>query len=265
MTLPTPQPFFLPGGPTGCLLIHGFAGTPAEMRGLGAHLAAQGHTVLGVRLAGHTGSPEDLAATRWHDWLASAETGFQDLRAHCARVVVVGFSMGGALALLLARRRQFERLALLATPLRLQGDWRLQFLPLARYFVPWYYPLEQANFTDPFLQQRIREFLPDADLTNPTTQQAIRRSIKISVGAIAELQHALHRAAASLPHITLPSLIMHGCNDEVAHPQNATDIMHRLGSTTKELVWWESTSHQLLVVGPHRQAIYERVAAFVTQ
>src|SRR5437764_946463 len=47
------QPFRIRGGTRGCLLIHGFAGTPPEMRGLGEYLAAAGYDVMGPLLAGH--------------------------------------------------------------------------------------------------------------------------------------------------------------------------------------------------------------------
>ncbi len=47
---------------TGCLLLHGFTGTPKEMRMLGDSLASDGHTVLAPRLFGHATDPEDYAA-----------------------------------------------------------------------------------------------------------------------------------------------------------------------------------------------------------
>ena len=47
------EPFLLPGGSKGVLLIHGFTGSPSEMILLGNYLYRQGYTVLGVRLAGH--------------------------------------------------------------------------------------------------------------------------------------------------------------------------------------------------------------------
>ena len=51
------EEFFLPGTNGGAvLLIHGYTGTPAEMRPLGDYLQQLGYTVLGVRLAGHGGA-----------------------------------------------------------------------------------------------------------------------------------------------------------------------------------------------------------------
>ena len=59
LIMPTAEPFFFPGGPTGCLLVHGFTGTPKEMRWLGEHLVSQGYAALGVRLAAHATRIED--------------------------------------------------------------------------------------------------------------------------------------------------------------------------------------------------------------
>ena len=61
MILPGAEPFFLPGGKRGVLLIHGFTGLPAEMLLLGQYLNMRGYTVLGVRLAGHATTVEDMS------------------------------------------------------------------------------------------------------------------------------------------------------------------------------------------------------------
>ena len=42
------EPFFLPGGNKGVLLVHGFTGMPSEMLLLGRSLQEQGYTVLGL-------------------------------------------------------------------------------------------------------------------------------------------------------------------------------------------------------------------------
>ena len=94
LILPTAEPFFLPGDDTGCLLVHGFTGTPKEMRWLGEYLNAAGRSVLGVRLAGHATSLDDMARTRWQDWLASVEDGIGLLSGVTKRIFVLGLSMG---------------------------------------------------------------------------------------------------------------------------------------------------------------------------
>jgi carboxylesterase len=91
----------------GAVLVHGFTGTPYEMRLLGEHLAAHDFAVEGPALAGHGPDPErPLRDARWPDWIASAEAALA--RAHTrtpsGRVAIVGLSMGGLVALEIARR-----------------------------------------------------------------------------------------------------------------------------------------------------------------
>src|SRR5271156_4460014 len=89
--------FFFPGSGVSALLIHGLTGTPYEMRFLGERLAAAGVRVRGVRLAGHAATPEDLAATDYHDWYESVAGGFEQLRSFGDPVVVAGLSLGAVL------------------------------------------------------------------------------------------------------------------------------------------------------------------------
>ena len=92
------EPFFGLGdgtnGSVGCLLIHGFTGTPFEMRGLGEWLAGEGYTVLGPRLTHHGTTAADMNRSRWWDWYYSALDGWHLLNQICDEVVVVGLSMG---------------------------------------------------------------------------------------------------------------------------------------------------------------------------
>jgi carboxylesterase len=103
LIVPGGESFLLPGGPTACLLVHGYTAFPEEMRELGDHLAAGGCTVLGLRLPGHGTHPRDLARVRWTDWVAAIEDGIAIVRS-CERVVLVGQSLGAAAVLVAAAR-----------------------------------------------------------------------------------------------------------------------------------------------------------------
>jgi carboxylesterase len=104
----TAEPFFLPGSDentkTGCLVTHGFTGSPKEMRWLGEYLNRQGYTVCGMRLAGDATRLEDMVRARWQDWLLSVEDGINLLRSCTDQVCLLGLSMGGVLSLTAATR-----------------------------------------------------------------------------------------------------------------------------------------------------------------
>ena len=91
-------PFF-PGGRIGFLLVHGLAGTPAEMKILGKRLNRYGFTVLCPQLAGHCASEEELITTCWSDWSRSVEDAFDALSRHMDAVFVGGLSAGAVLSL----------------------------------------------------------------------------------------------------------------------------------------------------------------------
>ena len=92
------------------------------MRDLGQYLAAEGRTVLGVRLPGHGTSPEDMVNTRWGDWLAAVEDGWNLLQGQTERIILVGLSMGGVLSLLSASRLPVNGVVAMSTPYELPSS-----------------------------------------------------------------------------------------------------------------------------------------------
>jgi carboxylesterase len=103
--LPGAGTFYFEGSEVGCLLIHGFTGTPQNIRPLGDFLARRGLTVLGPRLTGHGMTVEDFEKSGPEDWIATTEWGLEQLRQTCSSVFVIGISMGGTLALHLGATR----------------------------------------------------------------------------------------------------------------------------------------------------------------
>jgi len=72
------------------------------MRPLAVRFAEDGHSVELPLLPGHGTKIEDLVPTRFDDWYRAASAAYLELAGRCERVVVVGLSMGGTLATILA-------------------------------------------------------------------------------------------------------------------------------------------------------------------
>lgn len=99
------EPFSADGGPDGVLVLHGYTGNPSTMRPLAEAIARVGYAVECPRLPGHGTVIEDLLPTTWADYAAAALAAYDALARRADRVAVVGLSVGGALASLVAESR----------------------------------------------------------------------------------------------------------------------------------------------------------------
>jgi carboxylesterase len=157
--LSTALPRSLPGGKAGALLIHGFTGTPRDLADLGGRLQSSGLSVSIPRLPGHGTNGRDFLQSGWRDWLRASVDAYADLRARCDTVHIVGFSMGGIIAVLLAAQFPVSRLVLLAPALRTRNP-ILVFTPFIKLFVRrmrWPYT-PREDFNDPDYAALAREY-----------------------------------------------------------------------------------------------------------
>src|SRR5436309_2281706 len=106
--------------PLGVLILHGFTGSRATVEAIVPRAEALGLPWRLPQLRGHWTRPEDLVGVTYADLLGDAAAALAELRAVTQRVVVVGLSVGGLLALNLAldHASDVEGLAVLAPALR---------------------------------------------------------------------------------------------------------------------------------------------------
>src|SRR5512140_677122 len=96
--LPGAEPFWYEGNDVGCLLVHGFTGTPYEMRGLGEWLSTHyQYTISGPALDGHATHIGAMLETDWRDWYHSVDEAYLALKSRCAQIFCIGLSLGGLL------------------------------------------------------------------------------------------------------------------------------------------------------------------------
>ncbi len=241
--IPGAEPFMFPAGKAACLLVHGFTGTPKEMRWLGEHLHREGFTVFGVRLAGHATRLEDLYRIRWRDWLASVEDGWHLLRsAGHDPIVVMGLSLGGVLSLLLASAFPVAGVVAMSTPYRLPPHPLLPFLrPLSRVM-------------------RTMAKGPD-DTRDKEAQKEHIAYPALPVYGLAELRDLLALFRERLPQVRVPVLVIHSRGDQAVSPENALHIFEALGSEDKALLWVENSGHPI-TVEPDRETVFHAAAQF---
>ncbi|MHA6259833.1 alpha/beta hydrolase [Sporosarcina sp. CAU 1771] len=99
---------------TGVLFIHGFTGGPFEVEPLVKYMQEKTEWLIEVPILPGHGVTLDLANTSAESWMMEAELAMRKLQAEADRVVVVGFSMGGLIAMYLSLRYPIEKLVLLS-------------------------------------------------------------------------------------------------------------------------------------------------------
>jgi carboxylesterase len=264
MTVAKDHSFTIPGGRTGVLLVHGLCGTPTEMRFIANGLAREGYTVHCPQLAGHCGSREDLTATSWRDWYASALNGLNQLSKVCDTVIVGGLSTGAVLALKLAAEHpdRVHALALYSPTLWLNGR-----------HIPWYAKLFRIvtfrafaslfDFPAPLefgiKDARLREFIKKA-LAAPGAPLVPFATPGI---AVLERRRLVESVLGDVAAIRQPVLILHPREDDYADLSNAAYLQKELAGPV-ELVVLDDSYH-LVTIDRQRGVVLERTAAFVAK
>lgn len=121
------------GGRRAVLGLHGFAGYPGELSLPASVLHKEGYSVFVPRLPGHGTNSDDFNTTTHRDWIRKAVDAYEDLKAVYDQVYVMGHSMGGLLALLLAENFPVEKLVLFAPAVCISAK-GFSLLPLISYF-----------------------------------------------------------------------------------------------------------------------------------
>jgi len=245
--------FFRGRSPIGCLLIHGFTGTPYEMRYLGERLNEAGHTVRGIRLPGHATLGGDLYQAGWREWYGEAVNGVDDLLVLGLPVVAIGISMGSLLALRLAAERADAvcRVAALA-PAIVLGDRRLhRTAPLLRAMAP-LLPVRWA--ARPKLGSDIAD--QDARSIHPLFPMPLR--------GMAELDALQQSVRPLLPRITQPALVLHGRLDAATPLMNVEILLRELGSKQITKRVFDRSAH-ILTVDAEKDEVATEVARFVAE
>lgn len=232
----------------GVVLVHGFMAAPRELAELAEYLGREGLWVAVIRLKGHGTSPEDLARRSSDDWRESVDCGYAALQLVCARVVVVGFSLGGGLALdAAARNRDVAGVVAVSPPLRLQNFFS-RFAP----------SLDKWNrlMTAVHYKKGKREFL---EIVNEHPHINYHR---LPVAALAVMELFMKELEEQLPQIMIPALIIQSQGDPVVDPEGTRQLFDRLGSPRKKHLVFEFSRHGILM-GEGSDKVHHAIGAFI--
>ncbi len=242
------DPFEMRGDGRGVLCIHGFTGSPYEMRGLGEALARRGMPVRGLAVPGHATRIEDLYEKTWRDWVEGVTAEYDALAGRCDRVAVVGQSLGGLLALYLATRRAPAAVVSLAAPLWLEG----------------FGGVVARALTKGPLAGRVRTLpkLGGSDVRDPAVRAENPCYRGFPVAALGELLAFMDVVDVALPQVRAPLLVMHATQDHTAPVASARRIVARAGSRERPALTILPESYHLISCDVERDRVAAEVGAW---
>jgi len=237
------QPFHWLAGCPAALLVHGFPGTPAELRPLARSLVEIGWTVQAPLLPGFGPEIDTLPQRQAAEWVGAVRAALVELQRQHRPVLLVGYSMGAALALQVAAAQPPSGLVLLAPFQRLGNRWQRLVGFLLKPFFRQIKPFQKTDFADPQVRRGISNFFAGLDLDDPNIQQSLRE-LTVPVSILEQVQRVGRSATAQARQVRTPTLTIQGTQDEVVDLAGSRKLLQALGGPVQymELV----AGHDLL-------------------
>jgi esterase/lipase len=259
------EDFWMEGGKPAAIVVHGFPGTPDEMRSFAAALHAQGWSVRGLLLSGHGAAIRTLFQHRVSEWTEEIRTAVEDLKQNHEPVLLVGYSMGGGLSVLaVASGAQPDALILISPFWWYQPLWSRWMIGATRLVLPLSFaPLPRLNLNQDMIKQALHGLLPDLDLDSPEMRDQIKgfRAPLVFLEQFRRMGVDVERKACQ---VSVATFIIQGNQDPVVRPA----LTRRLASLLKGEVRYKEVpgKHEINIPGNpgHRQSL-EAVVEFAEE
>ena len=227
----------------GALVLHGFTGSVKTVNGIIPTLEKMGiETELPV-LRGHGTHYKDMKGVGAQDWYDDAEAALLRLSERVDKVIVVGLSMGGLVALNLGIRHR-DKIAGIVTwgaALRFQDPLAGVAPMLGKLPISWPSP---AAFNDKSLASTSENYP------------------RFMTDAFASLYAYAKETEERLSQLELPICVLQSKKDQVVAPIAANVIYRDVSSKHREIHWFEKSGHEM-GQDLEREKVFETTCDFI--
>ncbi|PYZ95789.1 carboxylesterase [Alteribacter lacisalsi] len=227
----------------GCLCLHGFSGTPDEVKDLTEHLQErEGWLVYSPNLPGH-GSKNGMREVTHKHWLYAACVSVEELLKRCEKVYVIGFSMGGMLASFIAAKYPVDRLILISS-----SAYYLNPKQLLMDVKDW----AVEGFVGSVFDRDLYEFY--------------RRKVKDTpIMAAYEFTKVVRSARTVLKDITVPTLIIQGESDGLVPPRKSAEYLYEHIQSDDKRVYYVQNARHYIWFGKEKDELLAEIDAFLAK
>lgn len=230
------------------LLLHGSGDSPQSLRYLAERLHVAGYSVHVPLLPGHGRSPRAFARATSADYLTAARGALAGMRASSTWVGVIGLSMGGALAVQLARAAADVRVLVLLAPYLIaprEVRFGVRTAPVWRAFAKY---LSGGG---------------NASVHDTVARQASHAYGTFSAGALQALNETAMAARRELPLLTQPILVINSEQDNRIPRALAEQALAEI-QVPVEQHWMAGCGH-VITVDYCKGAVADLVLAFLAR
>ena len=242
---PERRPYTMIAGPVGCLVLHGYMGSPKSTRPLAEFLHQHHLSLHCPLLPGHGHWPDKMHHVSHRSWLAETEEALAFLRQQCQEIFIIGHSMGNVMAShLITQQGGISGFVLLA-PVYDVPDQRIHWMRYLRYVMPWFNPLRSRRLSR-LVKERVHDFDPTVNFDDPAIQSALPKMVRVPTSSLDEMRRMVDLGRVLWPQVQVPTLILHGGHDIAAAPDGARQIHASLGSQEKQFILFPEAGHELM-------------------
>lgn len=227
---------------TGILFLHGFSGGPYEIEPLAQYIEDMLHYPMEIPTYGGHGEALSMRGYKAEHWLMDAELSYRRLAKKVDEVIIVGFSMGGVIALYLAKRYPVKKLVLLSAAVKYMSS--VQMIEDLR---------EMAK-------EAVAGHLKENELFL-RFEQKLRH---VPLTATVEFMRIVKRVLPYISQIDCPTYIVQGEKDGIVPPVAAQFLYDTLASEDKWLYLSENGKHHICF-SEDCETWYEEVATFIAR
>ena len=215
---------------TAVLVLHGFTAQPKTVDHIAGFLEKASLPFEIPTLRGHGQTPEALIGVRWQDWLEDAQSAYERLEKAHGRVAVVGHSMGGLVAGVLAARKPQTASVVMVAPAMEYSNPLAYMVPVLGVVIK-YWSWGPSSVTDPVLRAQSEA----EKITYP----------RFPISAFAEMLKLRQVAKRELSQVRVPAMVIQSRLDKSLPPSAAENSFARLGSSDKKLEWLDRGGHEV--------------------
>lgn len=214
-------------GPAGgALLLHGFGGTPADLRNVADALLERHWAVEVPLLPGHGPGVRDIACYGVEDWVDEVEAAATRLRATGGGpLLAIGHSAGAALALATLHTVRPDALVLLAPFWWHQPRWQRAAGAAAPMLLPpGFRVFRRVDLAAPEVRRGLQSFLDGMDLDDPAVAGMLR-DMTVPTSVFLQLFRLSRLAEDAAATVDVPVLCIQGLDDRLVTPARTRELL----------------------------------------